>query len=81
MRTVQQGREGAERLVLAEQLDAAREGNAERVEELAALRRQVRVCVGRGGCVCLGVCVWGRGECMGGWAVAWCHLGRTAACR
>lgn len=37
------GRELAEDgLVLAEQLDAAREGNAERLEELAALRRQVR---------------------------------------
>jgi hypothetical protein len=38
------GRELAEDgLVLAEQLDAAREGNAERLEELAALRRQVGV--------------------------------------
>jgi hypothetical protein len=37
------GRELAEDgLVLAEQLDAAREGNGERLEELAALRRQVR---------------------------------------
>lgn len=36
------GRELAEDgLVLAEQLDAAREANAERLEELAALRRQV----------------------------------------
>jgi len=39
------GRELAEDgLVLAEQLDAAREGNAERQEELACLRRQVRPC-------------------------------------
>jgi hypothetical protein len=36
------GRELAEDgLVLAEQLDAAREGNGERQEELAGLRRQV----------------------------------------
>lgn len=38
------GRELAEDgLVLAEQLDAAREANAERLEELAALRRQVSI--------------------------------------
>lgn len=38
------GRELAEDgLVLAEQLDAAREGNGERLEELTALRRQVGV--------------------------------------
>jgi hypothetical protein len=60
------GRELAEDgLVLAEQLDAAREGNAERLEELAALRRQVRVSL-RGG-----VHGW-----VGGWGVACWRLGR-----
>ena len=66
--TGQQGRQLAEDgLVLAEQLDAAREGNAERLEELAALRRQVRVSLRGGG---------GGG---GGWGVGgggWVRVGR-----